>query len=209
MVIHLIRHGETAGNAGRVLQVPETPLNETGLQQARALGRRFRDVRLGGIVASDLARAEMTARALADATGAPLRLTPLLHERNFGDLRGTAYADLDSDPFAPDYAPPGGETWEAFHERVDRAWAEIQRVADSTDGDLAVVTHGLVCHSIVERLVTLAPHLGGGPEHPALRFRNTSVTLLRGPHPFAVESIGCIRHLEDLAHPAGEAPTGL
>ena len=55
--------------------------------------------------------------------GAPLTFDPLLHERNFGDIRGTPYASLGFDMFAPDYAPPNGETWEVFHTRVDRAWA--------------------------------------------------------------------------------------
>lgn len=210
MTIHLVRHGQTAGNATRVLQTPETPLDETGLRQAERLGRRLAGERVAGILASDLSRAEMTARAVARATGAGLTLTELLHERNFGDLRGTAYADLPSDPFAPDFAPPGGETWQAFHRRVDRAWDEVVRVAAATPGDLVVVTHGLVCASIVQRCVTLPAELAGAPESPALRFRNTSVTLLAGPEPsWVVTLLGCVAHLEDLAEAKGPAPTGL
>ena len=37
MAIFLIRHGETAGNANRVVQVPETPLSERGLAQGMSL----------------------------------------------------------------------------------------------------------------------------------------------------------------------------
>src|SRR5262245_63667450 len=47
------------------------------------------------ILASDLARAATTAESLRRAVGVPIEYEPLLHERNFGDVRGTPYADLD------------------------------------------------------------------------------------------------------------------
>jgi broad specificity phosphatase PhoE len=125
MSIYLIRHGETPGNRDRIVQRAETPLSERGLAQAARLAERLRDHPVARILASDLARADMTARKLSEATGRPVESEPLLQERNLGDIRGTPYAELDVNPFEPGYAPPGGETWEAFHARVDRAWARI------------------------------------------------------------------------------------
>ena len=90
----------------------------------------------------------MTAEHLRRATGTPVAYEPLLQERNFGDLRGTPYAELGLDMFAEGYAPPNGETWEVFHARVTRAWAMVEEAAAATDGHLAVVTHGLVCRSL-------------------------------------------------------------
>ncbi len=58
MSIYLIRHGETAGNATGVVQMPETPLSERGLAQASLLGERLSDAGIGQILASDYARAE-------------------------------------------------------------------------------------------------------------------------------------------------------
>ena len=40
MAIYLLRHGETPGNAHRVIQKPEVPLSERGLEQARRAARR-------------------------------------------------------------------------------------------------------------------------------------------------------------------------
>jgi probable phosphoglycerate mutase len=208
VLIHLIRHGETASNAARVFQTPDVPLNERGRRQAQRLARRLREAPIARVLASDFVRAEMTAREVAAARDVPLELTPLLHERNFGDLRGTAYAALGRDPFAADYAPPGGETWDAFHARVDRAWDEIVRLASSLRGELAVVTHGLVCAAIVQRRAVLPAELGAGSHaSPPLRFHNASLTLLRGPDPWLVETLGCIRHLD--AAEEGEAATSL
>ena len=200
-MIHLIRHGETAGNANRIVQVPETPLSERGLDQARHLARRLRQAPLGGILASDLDRAAMTARCIGEATGLPIAYEPLLHERNFGDLRGTPYAELEVDLFAPDLDPPGGESWATFHERVDRAWRTILATAERTEGDLAVVTHGLVCLSITTRCVALpgdeAPGIGG--------FANTSVTWIESAPPYRVTRLDCTAHLEAVDRSGGRA----
>src|SRR4029453_16897831 len=144
MSIFLIRHGETLGNASRTVQLPDNQLSPRGAAQAERLARRLAPEGIALILSSDYARAVTTADHLRRATGAPVRYSPLLQERNFGDLRGTPYAELGFDMFEPDYAPPNGETWEAFHARVDRAWALVQDTAAHTDGHLAVVTHGLV-----------------------------------------------------------------
>ena len=151
MAIYLIRHGETAGNAALVVQKPDIPLSPHGIDQARRLARRLTGEGIGQILSSDLTRAAMTAEAVGETTGAPIRFDPLLHERNFGDVRGTPYAELSFDLFAPDYDPPGGESWERFEARMDEAWVRIQRAADRCEENLGVVTHGLVCRSVVAR----------------------------------------------------------
>ena len=70
------------------------------------------------IVSSDYKRAHMTAEAIADVTGLPIAIQESLRERNFGDARGVAQADLGVDLYAADFHPRGGESWSMFHERV-------------------------------------------------------------------------------------------
>jgi probable phosphoglycerate mutase len=193
MAIFLIRHGETIGNAFRIVQHPDVPLSPRGVVQAERLARRLAHEGVAHIMSSDYARARMTAEQLQSVTGVPLSVEPLLQERNFGDLRGTPYADLGFDMFAPGYAPPNGETWEVFHARVDQAWARVQALAEKTDGHLAVVTHGLVCRSVAGRHLVLAPS-APVPE----RWENTSLTIVECPAPWRVRLLNCIAHLEDL-----------
>ncbi|MBT6277747.1 MAG: histidine phosphatase family protein [Chromatiales bacterium] len=191
MAILVIRHGETDLNAGRVIQWPDTPLSKRGVRQAARLGERLANASIGRIIASDYARAYSTAEAVAAANGAPLEVVTSLRERHFGDLRGKSYTDLTADPHAQDYEPPGGESWPVFHERVDKAWADILEAQANTEGDLAVVTHGLVLRSLVDRLV--APP--EGVDVGAVVFRNTSLTRLEGP-PWAAVLVGCAEHLD-------------
>src|SRR5262247_4300485 len=176
MSIFLIRHGETLGNASRTVQLPDNPLSPRGIAQAARLANRLEREGIALILSSDYARAAATADHVHRATGAPIRYSPLLQERNFGDIRGTPYAELGFDMFEPGYAPPNGETWQMFHARVDRAWALVQDVAATTAGHLAVVTHGLVCRSLADRHLRVP----GGETAPE-RWENTSVTIIDPP----------------------------
>ncbi len=189
-MIHLVRHGETHGNAARVFQQPDTPLSSHGLAQAAALGERFRALPVGAVLCSDYARARQTADAVANATDAPLHVEPLLRERNFGALRGTPYAELDTDPFAADFVPPEGESWSVFHARVDDAYASVIALARRTPEPLVVVTHGLVLGSLVERHLAVEVSVGG--------FANTAVTSVEREPPHRVHRLGCTEHLEQV-----------
>jgi probable phosphoglycerate mutase len=199
MAIFLIRHGETLGNASRTVQHPDAALSPRGVAQAERLAKRLERLGITAILSSDFTRAAQTAEALARVTGLPVRHEPVLAERNFGDIRGTPYAALGFDMFAPDYAPPKGETWEVFHARVDKAWTLIRGCAVAGDGHLAVVTHGLVCRSLAARHLLLPDGLTV-PE----RWENTAVTIIERPDPEAparwrVRLLNCIAHLDDLS----------
>lgn len=193
MHILLARHGETDSNAARVVQLPDAPLSARGVAQAVRLAERLAKLGVAAILASDYARARMTAERVQAATGAPLEILPGLRERNLGDLRGRAYAEIGFDIFAPGYAPPGGETWEEFHERVARAWRRVAERAADCPGNLAVISHGLVCRSVVEHLALREPGVEV-PEH----WGNTSLSVLDARPPHAIRVLNCTEHLEGL-----------
>ena len=199
----LVRHGETDGNRQRIVQVPETPLNANGRAQAERLGVRIGSELAGRRVTlwtSDYRRAQQTADPLVAALRVDPVIEPLLRERNFGDLRGRTYESLGLDPFAPDYHPPGGESWDQFFTRVEALWRRLDSI--EVQGDtLVVVTHGLVLRALVER------HLGPSPgtlgEWRAEPWANTAVTgLERHDAGLRFQCFACTAHLdvEGLAH---------
>src|ERR1041385_8706979 len=65
VAIFLVRHGETIGNAARIVQLPDAPLSPAGILQADALARRLASAGIVRIRTSDLMRARTTAAALA------------------------------------------------------------------------------------------------------------------------------------------------
>ena len=104
-MIYLIRHGETACNARRIVQQTDTPLNAHGALQADRLAARLADAGLTRIITSDYRRARQTAAALAQGGTVPLELTPLLRERDLGRLRGRPYAEVEHLFYNPDDDP--------------------------------------------------------------------------------------------------------
>lgn len=145
----LLRHGETTWNgAGRIQGSLDSPLTARGVAQARAAGARLASEGIGALYASDLGRAQQTAREIAAATGLTIRSDERLRERCFGALQGKTWDEiarehpvdarlLREDPHRP---APGGESLAQFRDRVLGALARI--VAEAGTGRVAVVTHG-------------------------------------------------------------------
>ena len=195
-MIYLIRHGQTAFNAAAVVQPADTPLDERGVYQAGRLAARLSGLGVAHVLASDLPRAVMTAEPIVQATGASLELSPLLRERNFGDDCGKSYAELGPGMFQSGYQPPNGEGAETFDRRVRKAWELVVDARRGSGGDLAVVTHGLVCRSLCFQCVELEP----GTVVPEV-FINSSVTTIEPTSPHRVHLLDCAAHLDRVGLP--------
>jgi 2,3-bisphosphoglycerate-dependent phosphoglycerate mutase len=162
--ILLIRHAETDWNrAARLQGHTDIPLNAHGLDQAGRLGAALAGERLDAVYSSDLQRALQTARAVADATGAPLVPEPGLRERGFGVFEGLSQAELEARWPAelrrwrarePGFAVPGGETLAEFYARCVAA-AERRALAHA-GGSIALVAHGGVLDCLYRAATRLA-----------------------------------------------------
>ena len=203
MSILLIRHGETALNVARVLQPADTPLSARGLAQAEALARRLATLNITSILSSDLPRALRTAQAISAATGAAIDTSALLHERNFGDLRGQPYDGMVVNPLTMLEAPAGGESVAVFERRVALAFAHIVQRRAALDGTLAVVTHGMVIRVLLDRHLRLP----AGEPMP-VHLGNTSLSIVEALPPHGISLLNCTRHLEPRAADDAQALSG-
>lgn len=148
----LIRHGETAWNAeGRIQGQLDVPLSSRGIWQAARLAERLAadDASIDAVIASDLARAMLTAQPLAAAIGREPIGEPLLRERHFGRFQGHTLDEIASHWPAefhrwrdrdPAWTIPDGESGQAFIDRVLHGLAGA--VAAHRGGTIAVVAHG-------------------------------------------------------------------
>jgi broad specificity phosphatase PhoE len=97
MKLYFVRHGETQFNAKKMHQHNEVPLSPHGLQQAKFVANRFRDIPIDIILSSDVLRAQQTTEEIAKVVQKQIFYTPLLQERkNPSEIRGKAYDDPDA-----------------------------------------------------------------------------------------------------------------
>jgi probable phosphoglycerate mutase len=204
MAVILVRHGETALNAARVMQPAATPLSERGQVQALAVAQRLaRRGGIGAILSSDLPRAWLTASAIGAALALPVRPSALLQERNFGDLRGRPYDTLGFDPLLMDAAPPGGESAADFALRLRAAFELMLLQHAGQPGDLVVVTHGLAIRTLLAGPLQLGAELLTN-----LQLANTSVSIFDAAPPHALQLLNCTRHLDDAARDDARSLSG-
>ena len=172
--LYLIRHGESVWNAARRLQGQADPdLSPRGEDQARELATALPPQLPRDAICSDLRRASRTA-ALLGLHAQPDRRW---REIGVGEWAGQDTDDLRTrDPAcwrawrAGDFTPPGGESGEAFRDRLSDA-------LDALSGDSLVVTHGGVIRAVTSIILDL-PSDRLAPVPPA------SITILdRGQWP--------------------------
>lgn len=164
MRLILTRHGETANNAGGVVQGRvDAPLNERGRQQAAALARALAAETPAAVVTSPLERARVTAAAIAESHGLPLTLEPDLMEMDVGEMEGLNGAQMRErfpeflavwrGPDGPAATMPGGES---LQDVQARAWAVVERLRDTyPEGTVIVTSHNFVISGIICRAIGL------------------------------------------------------
>ena len=131
---YFLRHGETAGNFGSIIQFPHIELNERGRAQAAAAAEKLAVLAFSHMVASTFERAAETARIVSRVTGHRIDPSDGIVERRFGELMGTSSVGLDWR-----CEPKDGETLRQF---VDRARQGCAAALVEGEGPPLVVSHG-------------------------------------------------------------------
>lgn len=141
-----VRHGQTDQNvqmiAGKTVVEGDDPLNETGLQQARAVRNQLKDRQFDYIVTSPLQRAVRTAQIINEFHHVPIIRDSEIRERSVGGVPPEEWHNLfDMDiNLTPANADAGGEDVQTFFMRVYRV---IDRLVDTYTGkSILVVSHG-------------------------------------------------------------------
>ena len=136
---YFLRHGQTTWNAASWTQgQTDSPLSQTGREQARSAADALCGEPIVRIVASPLSRARHTAEAVAAALRLPVTLDPNLMEVHLGDHEGGPHGDWLAAFWREDHDPPNGETFATFRARV---WSAMADAVARGPGTL-IVAHG-------------------------------------------------------------------
>ncbi len=156
----LVRHGQTEWNRiERFRGRADVPLNETGLAQAEATGRRVAaEWQPAAIYSSPLSRAAKTAEAIARHTGQVVQLHPGLADIDYGEWQGLTPEEARQrwpEMVAAWYETPhlaripGGE---GLDELRARGMAAVNELV-ACHPEKAIV---LVGHTVINRVLLLA-----------------------------------------------------
>jgi probable phosphomutase (TIGR03848 family) len=159
----LARHGRTTANASGVLagRTKGVHLDERGLEQAKAAAGRLVDLALAAVVTSPLERCRETAREIARAQQAPVKVSTErgLVECDYGSWTGRELKTLAKEPLwrtvqaHPSAAVfPDGESMADMSARAVaavRRWDARVEVEHGPDAIWVAVSHGDVIKSIL------------------------------------------------------------
>lgn len=160
----LVRHGETALNAGGQLRGRLDPdLDDTGAAEIAALARALLTYDVGTVHTSPLLRARRTAQAIADACGVSVEIDERLNDRDYGQWAGQRKQDVLSRWGSIDAAPGV----EPATDVVARAMAAFEELADRPGAVL--VAHDAINQALLQRLDPSLP--GPPPQHTGGRHR--------------------------------------
>ncbi len=149
MRLYLVRHAESKFNAGRIHQLPSSPLSRRGLEQAQVLARRLSDLPADTLLSSPYTRALQTAEPVARALGLPVMVTPLVAElKRPSAVQGRSYDDPEviaiKEAVARGYTTPG---WrhsdeETFGDAQARGLAFLHNMQILDSDTVVTITHG-------------------------------------------------------------------
>jgi len=166
LLVTLVRHGETALNAKRLMQgQTDVPLSEIGIAQAEKLGQHMllTHQKFTRVYSSDLSRAHQTAKIILHHSKNPLeiKIDRRLRERSFGEVEGKHFSELLNEAKKYglniiDYTPKGGESSKEVSIRAGEFFQELCDLTDyleNLEGEHAlIVTHGGLMANLMRHL---------------------------------------------------------
>ncbi len=152
MKIYVTRHGQTDYNARKLMQGQiDIPLNETGIEQAKATREKVGDVKFDAVYASTLGRAITTASIIGNIDKDKIITDERILEADFGRYDGVGYFSVGPAMFCywgfPEIfkAPRGVETVESMVERTSSFLAELEK---KDYENVLVVCHGGIIRAL-------------------------------------------------------------
>ncbi|QQG37677.1 MAG: histidine phosphatase family protein [Candidatus Kaiserbacteria bacterium] len=158
--VYFVRHGESVNNATHKYNDIDTPLSKAGEAQALEIAKRCQQLPIDVVVASDMERARQTAGHIVAGTNLKTEFSALFRER----ITATVILGRDHDDpevrkivmeswdrfDEPGWRFPGGEN---FEDLKMRALAALDFLAERTESNILVVSHGFFMYVVAAAIL--------------------------------------------------------
>ena len=179
MIIYLVRHGQTHDNVMNIMQGwTDTPLNNTGIEQAKELVHFFKSAQVDIIYSSDLSRAYETARIIGESLDLSVFIDKQLREIYFGFWEGKTWQELEA-AYAYFFEKPeqeknaipihNGESYIEFQKRSSDSFKRL--VLKHLGKTLVFVTHSGYIREVIAHIMKLNQE-----DKDAIPIRNCNVS---------------------------------
>ncbi len=160
MNLYIVRHSETDWNRERKVQGRvDIPLNEAGVQLAKATREALKEIPFDLVYTSPLKRARQTAELIAGSFPGEIRSDERLIEMNFGEYEGWSVLGEETpekanflkffknpEAFVP---APEGESFENLIERMGAFIQELFTDDKLEDKNILIVSHGAAINALL------------------------------------------------------------
>lgn len=153
MEIYFVRHGQTIWNTQKRFQgLSDSPLTELGIEQAKLLGKKLKDVKFDKFYSSALKRANDTANYIKGDRKQEVEIFNDFHEISMGDMEGKLHEEFKQlypeqlknfffDQISYDPTAFHGESFLEVRERVKKGLEKFLELNRNYERVL-VVSHG-------------------------------------------------------------------
>lgn len=158
--IYFVRHGESEYNVKSLIQHHAVDLTNDGLKQAEFVARRFKNIPIDIIVSSPMLRTQKTAEIISKKIGKKIVFEKSFEERKRPtEFEGLHYEDENwlkvDKQIKENFNDP---RWrysdeENHHDLVKRATNAIKFLEEREEGNILVVTHGMILKYIIATMV--------------------------------------------------------
>lgn len=180
MEIFLIRHGQSVGNTAPDQDMPDSPLTEKGMIQARLVADYLSDKGIAAIYSSPLIRAMQSAQPLAKLLGLPIQIMKSLYEVREGSryegpspqqlMKLVPEARFEDTIGEEGWICPGGDQPETVRARAQEALHQLQSCGKRK---IAVFCHGNFNEYVIREVLGIA-----NSEHVRFTQENTGINHL-------------------------------
>ena len=161
--IYMLRHGQSEGNNTGIIQGrKDTSLTDLGIEQAKLVAERLKDIDIDKIYTSELSRAKDTADIIGKAKNIEVEVIPEFYELSFGLWEGVDFQivktkykeDFELWKKSPHlFKKEGFEGLQAAKERMLRGLDKV-REKDNHE-NILIVSHGSSLKSLLIGLLDL------------------------------------------------------
>ena len=153
MEIYFVRHGETVWNTEKRFQgLSDSPLTENGIEQAKLLGKKLKNINFDKFYSSHLKRANDTANFIKAERKQEVEIFKDFAEISMGEMEGIQKDEFSKlypkqsedfffDPVAYDPSPYKGESFLELRKRVEQGLKKFVELNKNYKRVL-VVSHG-------------------------------------------------------------------